>query len=151
VAGISAGQSCTLPIKFDPVVVGYHDDILTLTPSSVAVSMVKLDGFASGVGTKMQTSLQFGTIPFGATEVLPLTITNYGVPGTVLVGTSINGPSYRVLTTTQNTCRAGIGAGQSCILPIEFDPVAVGYHDDILTLTPSSGAVSMVKLDGIAD
>ena len=64
----------------------------------------------------------------------------------------INGPSYKILTTSQNTCLAGINAGQSCILPVEFDPVAVGNHNDHLTLTPSGGAApSTVYLHGTAD
>ena len=84
--------------------------------------------------------LDFGTIPFGTTEMLLLTINNIGVAGTVTIGTQINGPSYKILTTSQNTCLAGISAGQSCTLPVEFDPVAVGNHNDHLTLTPSSGA-----------
>ena len=101
----------------------------------------------------MQTPLEFGTIPLGTTEVLPLTITNIGVPGTVKVGTKINGPSYKILTTSENTCLAGIADGQSCILPVEFDPVVgIGKHNDILTLTPVGGAApSTVALKGTAD
>ena len=69
-----------------------------------------------------------------------------------MVGTKIGGPSYKVLINAQNTCVAGIAAGQSCTLPIEFDPVSVGMHDDILTLTPSVGAPpSTVHLDGFAN
>ncbi len=152
-AGITAGQSCTLPVEFDPATIGTHDDHLTLTPSAgAAPSSVGLVGMASGVGTEMEASLQFGTIPFGTTEVLTLTVTNIGVPGTVTIGTAINGPSYKILTTSQNTCVAGITAGQSCTLPVEFDPVAVGNHDDHLTLTPSAGAASStVGLLGVAD
>jgi hypothetical protein len=83
--------------------------------------------------------------------VLPLTITNIGVPSKVTVATAINGPSYKVLTTVQNTCLAGITAGQRCTLPVEFSPVSVGTHKDTLTLTPSGGAAaSTVALAGIA-
>ena len=152
-AGISAGESCTLPVEFNPVTVGKHDDHLTLTPSSgAAPSTVYLHGAASGVGVEAEGPLAFGTIPFGTTEVLLLTINNIGVAGTVTIGTQINGPSYKILTTSQNTCLAGISAGESCTLPVEFDPVSVGNHNDHLTLTPSSGAVpSKVYLHGTAD
>ena len=51
---------------------------------------------ATGVYTATATPLQFGTIPTGTTEVLPLTITNFGLPGTVTVGTSVNSASYTV-------------------------------------------------------
>jgi hypothetical protein len=68
-----------------------------------------------------------------------------------MIGTKINGPSYKALTTAQNTCLAGISTGQSCVLPIEFDPVSVGNKSDILTLAPTGGAAaSTVNLIGTA-
>ena len=106
---------------------------------------------ATGVYVQTATPLQFGTISSGTTEVLPLTVSNFGLPGTVTVGTSINGPSYTVLTTAQNTCQAGIAAGQSCNLPVQFDPIAVGIQNDTLTITPSAGpAPANVALNGTA-
>jgi len=90
--------------------------------------------------------MQFGSVASGSTEVLQLTVTNVGLPGTVTVGTAITVRSttlptttYTVLTTAQNTCLAGIATGQSCTLPIEFAPTSSGSHDDLLTLTPSAG------------
>jgi subtilase family serine protease len=150
-SGVSAGQSCTLPVEFSAVSIGVKNDVLTVTPSiGGEVSTVVLDGIASGVSAGAN-SLQFGTIAFGSTEVLTLTITNTGVAGTVMVGTAINGPSYKVLATSQNTCLAGIKAGQSCTLPVEFSPVSTGVKDDVLTLTPSGGAAaSTVALLGTA-
>jgi hypothetical protein len=69
----------------------------------------------------------------------------------VTIGTAIDGPSYEILTTAQNTCLAGITAGQSCVLPVQFSPTSVGGHDHVLTLSPSSGAApSTVGLNGIA-
>ena len=151
-AGVTAGNSCTLQVEFAPVAVGGHGDILTLNANGLVNPTVGLHGIASGVGTKMETPLEFGTISSGSTETLLLTIKNIGVAGTVTIGTKINGPSYKILTTSQNTCLAGIIAGQSCTLPVEFDPVAVGNHDDVLTLTPTGGAApSMVYLHGTAD
>ena len=132
-----AGNSCTLQVEFLPVAVGGHGDILTLNANGSSNPTVGLHGIASGVGTEMETPLQFGTIPSGTTEVLLLTINNIGVAGTVTIGTKINGPSYKILTTSQNTCLGGITAGHSCNLPVEFDPVAAGSHDDVLTLTPT--------------
>jgi hypothetical protein len=150
--GVTAGNSCALQVQFGPVTIGSHVDILTLQTNGSTNPTVTLHGFAFGVGTTMEPPLQFGTIAFGTTKVLPLTITNIGTSGTITVGTKINGPSYKVLTTSQNTCLAGIIAYQSCTLPIEFDPVSVGMHDDILTLTPSGGlAATKVHLDGVAN
>ncbi len=106
---------------------------------------------ATGVYVQTATPLQFATIPTGATEVQPLTITNFGLPGTVTVATSVNGSSYTVLTTAQNTCLAGITAGQSCTLPVQFNPTADGAQNDTLTITPSAGPTpATVALNGTA-
>ena len=106
---------------------------------------------ATGVYVQTAAPLQFGTIPVGATEVAPITISNFGVSGTVTIGTSFNDPSYTVLTTPQNTCQAGIAPGQSCTLPVQFNPSTVGPHNALLTLTPSAGpAPAAVGLNGTA-
>ena len=147
-----AGNSCVLQVEFNPVAVGGHGDILTLSTNGSSNPTVGLHGVASGVGTEMETPLEFGTIKAGTTETLLLTINNIGVAGTVTIGTKINSPSYKILTGPRNTCLGGITAGHSCTLPVEFDPVAVGNHDDVLTLTPTGGYwPSTVYLHGIAD
>jgi hypothetical protein len=152
--GVAAGANCTLTVQYSPVSVGYHDDILTLATNGGSNPTVSLQALATGVGAiESETPLQFGTVVLGvgSYNVLPLTIYNYGVAGTVTFGTSLNGPSYKVLTTAQNTCLSGIAAGQSCVLPIAFEPVSAGMHGDILTLTPSVGAASSTAhLDGTA-
>jgi hypothetical protein len=150
-AGVTAGNSCTLQVQFSPVGVGGHGDILTLYTNASDNPLVALNGVAHGVGPETDAPLQFGTIPFGSTEVLLLTINNLGVGGNITIGTMINGPSYKILS-SQNTCLSGIRSRQSCTLPVEFDPVSVGKHDDVLTLIPTGGAApSTVYLHGTAD
>ena len=97
---------------------------------------VALAGTGSGLsvfGGFNYAILNFGTVSSGSNEVLPLTITNVGLPGTVTVGSAITVRSttrptitYTVLTTAQNTCLAAIAAGQSCTLPVEFAPTSSG-------------------------
>jgi hypothetical protein len=74
---------------------------------------------------------------------------NYRVQQYVTFSTSINGPSFKVLT-AGNTCLSGVNLTQKCTLPIEFSPAAIGGHGDVLTITASTGDVSTVKLYGIA-
>ena len=121
---------------------------LTLTPSTGAPSTVVLTGSASTVAPT-EPALNFGSIPFGTTELLMLTIEDVGAPGTVTLTTSVNGPSYKILT-AGNTCLAGLTSGHTCTLPVEFDPVNAEWHNDLLTITPSSGAASVVPLLGSA-
>jgi hypothetical protein len=81
--------------------------------------------------------------------VLPLTVTNMGLPGTVTVSTKTSDPSYTILTTAENTCQAGIAAGQSCTLPVKLTPDSENNHAGTLTLTTSAeGATTVVGLDG---
>jgi hypothetical protein len=150
-AGIVSGGTCTLPVQFTPNGVGAHYGVLTLTPiGGGAPVTVSLDAWASGIIAGTQY-LQFGTIPLGSTAVLPLTVTNDGLPGTVMVGVTASGPSYTVLNDAGTTCQAGISSGQSCTLLIQFSPVGAGEHNGILTLTPSSGASAVtIAIKGAA-
>ncbi len=148
-AGVTNGNNCTLQVEFSPVIVGAHDDLLTVLTNGPANFTVKLEGIASGVGSAIRV-LNFGTIPAYTTAVRFLIITNVGVPGTVTIGTAINGNSFTVLNTAANICVAGIAAGQSCTLPVEFLANSVGDHNEQLTLTPSGGAAaSVVHLDAV--
>jgi len=147
-ASLAPNNSCTLQVEFSPVVVGTHHDRLTFVINGAPNPSVSLHGVASGVSSATRV-LNFATIPYHTTSVIPLTITNFDVPGTVTIGTAISGISFKVLTTAQNTCLAGISAGQSCTLPVEFSPTSQGNHNELLTLTPSGGAAaSEVHLDG---
>jgi len=145
-AGVTPGNSCVVTVEFSPTSIATHDDTLTLNTNGGDLN-VGLAG--SAIGLSASASLDFGTVSSGSTEVLPLTVTNIGVPGTVTVGTAITvratsraSTTYTVLTTTQNTCLAGITVGQSCTLPIQFAPTSSGIHDDLLTLIPTPGGGS---------
>jgi hypothetical protein len=148
-AGVSAGKSCTLGITFSPVGTGAHSDRLTITPSIGAAIQVALGGTASApaVSVSPALGLKFGTITYGSTATLPLTIENVSAAGTVTAKETINGPSYKVLT---NTCLAGVTKGNTCTMQVEFDPVNTGLHDDVMTITTNSGALYRVPLLGTA-
>jgi uncharacterized repeat protein (TIGR03803 family) len=149
--GVASGSSCTLQIKFTPVSIATHNAILVLHTNGPTNPQIALNGSGTGL-TPSTTYFLFGTIPSGSTKVQTLTITNHGMPGPITIATSITGYAYKVLTTAQNTCRAGITAGQSCALPIEFIPTFAATHIDFLTVTPSGGGAAFrVELKGVAD
>jgi FG-GAP-like repeat/Abnormal spindle-like microcephaly-assoc'd, ASPM-SPD-2-Hydin len=133
-----AGVTLPDPDKYQASYSG--DSIFAATTSNLVLAPAGIQATTS--------ALQFGEIPLGTTETLQLTITDVGVAGTVTVTGASSGPSYRILT---NTCLAGISAGQSCVLGIEFSPYGVGIKNDTLTLTPSAGGAAFtVNLTGIA-
>ena len=146
-AGITSGQSCVLPVQFAPTSASTYSGTLTLTATGQTPVTVQLQGVADTL-TVSSTTLQFGTISDGTTEVLTVTVTNPGIPGTVMVGTSINGPYWAVLTTVQNTCQAGIATGQSCVLPVQFAPTSSGSHNHTLTVTGNGIGPVTVQLVG---
>jgi hypothetical protein len=149
-AGVTFGNSCTLQVQFYPTSTGTYDDLLTLRTNGTANPVIKLVGTASASGLNVSGApLEFGTVPYGSSAVLPLTITNYGLPGKVTVSAAFSKSSFTVVTTAQNTCQAGITSGQSCVFPVQFTPDWVGVHNAILTLTPSSGGAPLtVALSG---
>jgi hypothetical protein len=150
--GVTAGSSCTLQVEFSPTLIGTHYGLLTLQTNGSANSTVGLHGVAVGLsvlGGGNGAPLKFGSVTEGSMKVLPLTVTNVGLPGTVTVDSAITvratahpTTTYKILATSQNTCLAGIAAGQSCTLPVEFAPTSSGTHDDLLTLTPNAGGGS---------
>jgi sugar lactone lactonase YvrE len=141
--GVTAGNTCSVVIQFNPVSLGVHHDTLILTPSTGSPVKVTLSGTANGVQPTVY-SLSFGSIGNKSTTTLPLAIQDYSVTGPVTVSTSINGPSYKV---TSNGCTA-LTTGGTCILEVEFAPTTTGAHNDTLTVTPSTGPTFKVKLTG---
>jgi hypothetical protein len=143
---IPAGHTCTFSVRFLPRTFGGHLDTLNLTGPGVTAPTVQLTGQTLGVGAELGL-LNFGTIPYGKTAILSVPVVNYAVAKNVTFSTSINGSSFQVLT-AGNTCLTGVTAAQQCMIPVEFSPPAYGNYDAVLTITASSGDVSLVKLNG---
>jgi FG-GAP repeat len=149
-AGVPAGQSCILPIQFNPPAAGQHTNTLILSsPSSASIRIVELRGVAAGVGAASEIPLNFPTITHGTTTTLPLVITNYGIPGSPTIAASFSNPSFSLVP--GGTCSTGVANGKTCTLMIQFAPASTtGYQTGIITLTPSSGAASTVNVTGYA-
>ena len=106
-------------------------------------------GFSLGPLQAAAELVNFPNIAFGSSDVEPVTITNTGASPLTFT-TTIDAPNYKVLSNSGNTCSAGIPAGQSCTLQVEFDPAGVGLHTDRLTLTSNLGGIQIVNLRGLA-
>jgi len=144
-AGIGAGKSCTLQVEFKPVQLGPNGNAITIQTNGLSSPKVPVRGTATGVGS-LSTALDFGTVKGrGNTDSLPLYITNYGVPGTVSVATSTGATTFHV---TFNYCTAGIAAGSSCQIGVEFAPVSTGPATAYLKLIPSTGPEQTIVMTG---
>ena len=131
-AGVTPGTSCTLVVEYSPASIGTHNDTLTVATNGGSPT-VGLEGSVTGLsvlGGVSGATLEFGTALLRLHGSGATTVTNVGLPGTVMVGTSISGLSFTVLTTGQNTCLAGIATGQSCTLPVQFTPTLRPVRSD---------------------
>ena len=84
--GVAMGKSCSLQVKFSPVTVGAHGESLALQTNGKTNPTVILNGTANVVvppGTPpaalvSPTYLPFGAVALGASETIPVTVTNIG-------------------------------------------------------------------------
>jgi hypothetical protein len=77
-----------------------------------------------------------------------LTISNVGTAAFTLAE-AITGAGFSI-STTGKTCTASVAAGASCVLPVEYNPSAVGSNTGSLTLTTNGGSSPVIPLTGTA-
>jgi hypothetical protein len=142
--GIGAGKSCELQIEFKPDHLGMNHNTVTIGTNTATNPTVYVHGTATGVGS-LTTLIQFGT-DFGRNaRTQPLTVTNYGVPGTVTVATQSGTTPFSVIS---NGCTAGITDGNSCTIEVQYLPTQSGSVKGYLELVPSIGAKQVIGMEG---
>jgi hypothetical protein len=146
---VPAGQSCTLPVQFDPPAVGKHTNYLTLSsPSTASFRIVELQGLADGLGANSETPMNFLT-NVGTPQTLPLVLRNFGVPGLPTVSVSFPNGAFSLVPGGSCTT-TGVPQGQTCTLMIQFNPTTGGNYSGKIALKPSSGATSFVTVQAYA-
>ena len=148
---MTEGSTCTVNVTFAPLGTGTRNGTVEITDGGGTVltsTTISGLGVAAPPTAMLSTSLlQFGAIAFGSTETLPLTVENIG-GGTLSFVPSIAGLSF---TVAASTCGGGLRTGQSCTLQIEFSPVTVGAHNELLTLETEGSTNPTVALEGVAE
>jgi sugar lactone lactonase YvrE len=145
---LAAGASCVLPVEYDPTAVGSNTGTLTLTTNGGSSPVIPLTGSATTEVSVSATSIAFGSISYGTTATSDLTIKNVGKVSFTL-SESISGTGF-VISSTGKTCTTSLAAGASCVLPVEYDPTAVGSNTGTLTITTNGGSSPTVALSGTA-
>jgi hypothetical protein len=145
-SGVAAGKTCTLQVQFKPVQLGPNSNTLTIATNAAANRLVPVRGTATGVGT-LTTVLPFGTLTGrGSVSTLGFSVTNYGVPGTVTVGTETGATTFAVVA---NTCLDGVTAGNSCSIEVRYTPVQANVPQTAyLKLIPSTGPTQVITMTG---
>jgi hypothetical protein len=150
---VSAGTICAVNVAFAPLAVGTRKGTVEITDHSgrvIATTPIYglgLEAADAPPAAQAPPSLQFGTIAFGSTETLPLKVENIGA-GTLSFTPTIEGQSFVI---AGNTCGGGLTTGQSCTLQVEFSPVLVGGHTELLALQNNGSTIAGVTLVGNAN
>lgn len=145
---LNANASCILLVTFNPQTIGSKKSTLVVMSSDPASPLLAQ---ATGVGTEVKVSasaLSFGTISYGTNSILNLTISNTGT-ATFTLAPTITGAGF-LLAATGKTCGSSIAAGGSCVLPVEFNPTAVGSSTGIINLATNGGSSPTISLLGTA-
>ena len=145
-ASLAAGKSCTLQVEFKPVQFGLNTNTITIKTNGPASPQVPVRGTATGVGSET-TSIDFGTVNGrGGSSSDDLTVTNFGVPGSVTVATETGATTFTVI---DNSCTAGgLIEGTSCDITVRYAPVQQGTQTAYLKLIPSVGPEQIIVMTG---
>jgi hypothetical protein len=145
---LATGASCTITVSFSPATTGGKKGTLAINSTDPA-SPLLAQATGTGVAVKLSTnSVAFGTISYGTTKTVDVTVTNVGTSN-LTVSAAAGAPSVTVLS-TGNTCLAGVAPGKSCTLPLEFTPSSVATHTVIVTVTTNGGANPTIICTGTA-
>jgi hypothetical protein len=145
---LAKGASCTIIVTFNPKTVGGFKSTLVVLSNDPASPLLAQ---ATGTGTEVElsaSSFAFGSISFGTTLTKNLTITNVGT-ATFTLAEAITGAGFSI-SSTGKTCTTSLAAAASCVLPVEYNPTAVGSNTGSLTLTTNGGSSPVLPLSGTA-
>jgi hypothetical protein len=150
---IAPSGTCAISVKFTPTAVGTRTATLQITDNSGNVTgttqSVTVTGPATADVSVSPATIAFGSISFGTTKTVDVTVSNVGTIPSLTVSAASSGSSVIVLT-TGNTCGAGVAPGKSCTLPLEFNAAVLGAETNSVTITTNGGANPVVTTTGTA-
>ena len=139
---ISAGQSATIAVTFDPASTGNATGSLAITSSDPANPTVTIP--LSGTGTSTATgqlganpaSLNFGTMTTGTTSSKKITLTNTGTASVNISAVSAIGTGLKL---SGITTPATLSSSQSATLDVTFAPSATGNFTGSISIVSNAG------------
>jgi FlaG/FlaF family flagellin (archaellin) len=150
-ATVAAKASCTISVKFAPVVSALRSASLTITDSaSGSPQSVALSGTGTlAAPTLSPPSLSFSSQAAGTTSsAQTVTLKNNSLVALSIGSIAITGANPGSFTQT-NTCGASVAAGAGCTISVKFAPVVSALRSGSLTITDSAtGSPQSVALSG---
>ncbi len=151
-ASLATAATCTLVVSFSPTIVGLSTDTITLDYNDGS-QLQSSNRNVQGTGTAGATATlvisdgpvyDYGTLATGNTVTKVFTVTNAGsFIATALSGTGLAAPfSFQggVYPGTGGTCGATLAASGTCVMVIQFSPVAMGVFADTIQLDYNDGS-----------
>ncbi|MFZ1916398.1 MAG: choice-of-anchor D domain-containing protein [Terriglobales bacterium] len=149
---LAPNKNCKVQVEFTPTQGGTVTDTLTFTDSaSNNPQTVALSGTGEALLLN-PTFLNFNTQAVGTTSApLGVTITNESSSTVSLTGISLTGSAKGsfLINNSGTTCGASLGNGASCVVSVQFKPVAKGVVAATLQIkSTGGGSPQTVSLEG---
>jgi hypothetical protein len=147
---LNAGQSTTFSVRFAPTVSGSATGNVTITSdASNPSATVPLSGIGATAGaiTSKPTTLAFGTVTVGGTQLLSGTLTNSGGSSVTISQAAVSGSGFAL---SGITVPITLNAGQSTTFAVKFAPTVSGSASGNVTITSTASNPSLsIPLSGI--
>lgn len=148
---LAAGASCTVKVQFDATAAGAFTGSLTVTDNSPSSPQsITLTG--NGVIPTLSftpSPLNFGSVAINTTATLPITVTNNSIVLSNISAFSVTGTNFTAASGSTSGCGATLAVGASCVINIQFSPMAVVSYTATFTMTDdATGSPQTVPLFG---
>jgi Domain of unknown function (DUF4091)/Family of unknown function (DUF6067) len=150
---LAVGATCLISITFAPQAKGSRTGSLTVTDNTpTSPHLIALIGAGVGIplGSVAPNFLTFTNQPIGATSAgQTVTLSNPGTQGLSIASISLGGTNSGDFAITSNTCLSVLAVGASCLVTVNFSPLAPGVRAASLTFTDTAGnSPQLVNLIG---
>ena len=147
---LSPGVSCTLQVRFVPLVLGARSAALTVTANG-GITTVPLDGTlvmpSAGILEANPTTLTFADQTAGTTSASQsFTVTNTDTVTTGTINLAVTGAGAAAFGTT-TTCTT-LAPQASCDVMVTFSPDAIGLYQASVEATAMGANTVAVAVDG---
>jgi Abnormal spindle-like microcephaly-assoc'd, ASPM-SPD-2-Hydin/Protein of unknown function (DUF1573) len=146
---LTAGQTASFKVSFDPSSAGSASGTLTLTSNGSNPSLsVPLTGtgLTAGALTPNPASISFGSETVGQTSTLSETVTNTGGSSISISQVAVSGTGFGF---SGISTPLTLTSGQGATFNVSFDPTAAGSASGSLTITSTASNPSLaIPLSG---
>ncbi len=151
-ATLASGANCAVVVAYAPVVTGASTDDLVIGyfdgSASQSVSRT-IDGTAvspAQLSISDGPIFNYGAIPSTGLAEKTFTVTNIGTTDAITISpTALTGPfrfKGATFPGTGGTCSTSLNPGGTCLVVVEFAPVAIGTYNSSLQLNYNDGALN---------